>query len=99
LGEPERGTAEPQKRISFWCAHHHHSSRSFAYAAEIPLTWDCPHCGRTAGRDQANPPAAGRPPRTKSHLAYVRERRDVDAGEVLLQEALAKLRASMKPTG
>jgi len=30
----------------------------------------------------------------KTHLAYVRERRNVEDGEAILAEALAKLRAS-----
>jgi len=91
-GEPVRGLSEPQKRVSFWCAHQHRTSLWFAFTAEIPLTWDCPHCGLTAGRDQANPPPASRVPRSKSHLAHVRDRRDAEAGEAILQEALAKLR-------
>ncbi|MDQ1631949.1 MAG: hypothetical protein QOJ32_3165 [Frankiaceae bacterium] len=91
-GEPVREVAEPQKRVSFWCAHHHHNSPWFASAAEVPLTWECPHCGLPAGRDEDNPPPKGRVLPFKSHLAYVRERRDEEAGEAILQEALAKLR-------
>ncbi|MFL6115670.1 MAG: RNA polymerase-binding protein RbpA [Catenulispora sp.] len=91
-GEPGRGLSEPQKRVSFWCAHHHRTSPWFAFTAEVPLTWDCPHCGLTAGGDQANPPPARRVRPVKSHLAHVRDRRDAEAGEAILQEALAKLR-------
>ena len=91
-GEPERGLGEPQKRVSFWCAHHHHTSPRFAVSAEVPLTWECPHCGLTAGRDKTNPPPASRVQPFKTHLAYVRDRRDEQAGEAILREALAKLR-------
>jgi hypothetical protein len=91
-GEPARGASEPKKRVSFWCAHDHRTSPWFASAADVPLTWDCPHCGLPAGRDKAHPPSASRALPLKSHLAYVRDRRDAEAGEVILQEALAKLR-------
>ena len=44
------------------------------------------------GRDKEAPPA---PPKTepyKTHLAYVRERRNEADGEAILQEALQRLR-------
>jgi hypothetical protein len=91
-GEPVRQVTEPQQRVSFWCAHNHHTSPRFAFTADVPLTWECPHCGLAAGRDKSNPPPAGRVQPFKTHLAYVRDRRDAAAGEAILQEALAKLR-------
>jgi hypothetical protein len=91
-GEPARAVTDPQKRVSFWCAHHHLTSPWFAASAEVPLTWECPHCGLLAGRDEHNPPEAGRVLPFKSHLAYVRDRRDEAAGDAILEEALAKLR-------
>ena len=66
---------------------------SFASEAAVPEEWDCPRCGFPAGKDRANPPA---PPRTepyKTHLAYVKERRSEEEGKLILDEALAKLRA------
>jgi rubrerythrin len=92
MGEAERGEAAPRQRISFWCANHHESRPAFAEEAAIPETWDCPRCGYPAGRDKENPPA---PPRTepyKTHLAYVRERRNDSDGEAILTEALQRLR-------
>lgn len=91
-GEPARATSEPRQRVSFWCAHHHRTSPWFAATADVPLTWECPHCGLPAGRDEATPPPAEHVPPFKSHLAYVRDRRNTEAGELILQEALAKLR-------
>jgi hypothetical protein len=94
MGEAERGEAAPRQRISFWCANHHESRPSFAEDAVIPETWDCPRCGFPAGREKDNPPA---PPRTepyKTHLAYVRERRNDSDGEAILAEALQRLRSS-----
>jgi RNA polymerase-binding protein len=93
MGEAERGEEAPRQRVSFWCANLHETRPSFSLEAPVPDTWDCPRCGFPAGRDRANTPA---PPRTepyKTHLAYVRERRDDDAGEAILAEALAALRA------
>ena len=92
MGEAERGEAAPRIRVSFWCANKHETRPSFAEEAQIPETWDCPRCGFPAGRDKSAPPA---PPKTepyKTHLAYVRERRNQEDGEAILAEALAKLR-------
>jgi len=92
MGEAERGEAAPRIRVSFWCANNHETRPSFAEEAQIPETWDCPRCGFPAGRDKSAPPA---PPKTepyKTHLAYVRERRNEADGEAILQEALQRLR-------
>ena len=92
MGEAERGETAPRIRVSFWCANGHETQPSFAAEAGAPETWDCPRCGYPAGRDQASPPA---PPKTepyKTHLAYVRERRNEEDGEAILAEALARLR-------
>jgi len=92
MGEAERGEAAPRIRVSFWCANNHETRPSFSEEAAIPETWDCPRCGFPAGRDKDSPPA---PPKTepyKTHLAYVRERRNEADGEAILQEALQRLR-------
>ena len=92
MGEAERGDAAPRRRISFWCANLHETRPAFAVDAAIPDTWDCPRCGFPAGRDRNDPPA---PPKTepyKTHLAYVRERRNDTDGDAILAEALDKLR-------
>lgn len=94
MGESERGDTAPRVRVSFWCAKGHETRPSFASDAEVPDSWDCPRCGYPAGRDQANVPS---PPRTepyKTHLAYVRERRNETDGEAILEEALARLRGN-----
>jgi hypothetical protein len=92
MGEAERGESAPRQRISFWCANLHETRPSFSLDATIPDVWDCPRCGFPAGRDRDNTPD---PPKTepyKTHLAYVRERRDDNAGEAILAEALNALR-------
>jgi hypothetical protein len=92
MGESERGETAPRVRVTFWCANGHETRPSFASDAEVPDSWECPRCGYPSGRDQANAPA---PPKTepyKTHLAYVRERRNEQDGEAILQEALTRLR-------
>ena len=93
MGEAERGEAAPRRRIAFWCANSHETHTSFSDEAAVPDTWDCPRCGFPAGRDQDNPPAPVKAEPYKTHLAYVRERRNLEDGEAILAEALAKLRA------
>jgi len=92
MGEAERGEAAPRQRIAFWCSNNHETHPSFSDEALIPETWDCPRCGFPAGRDKDNPPAPPKVEPYKTHLAYVRERRNAEDGEAILAEALAKLR-------
>ena len=92
MGEAERGEAAPRQRITFWCVNGHETRPSFAGEAAIPETWDCPRCGFPAGRDQGNPPAPHKAEPYKTHLAYVRERRNAEDGEAILADALARLR-------
>jgi hypothetical protein len=93
MGEAERGEAAPRQWVSFWCANGHETRPSFAVDAPVPDSWDCPRCGFPAGRDQTDAPAPPRIEPYKTHLAYVRERRNDADGEAILQEALARLRA------
>ena len=92
MGEAERGETAPRHRVSFWCANLHESRPSFAADAAIPEIWDCPRCGFPANRDRNNPPAPPRNEPYKTHLAYVRERRDDEDGEAILAEALEALK-------
>ena len=57
-----------------------------------PDQWECPRCGYPTGRDKDNPPAPPKVEPYKTHLAYVRERRDDRDGEAILNEALEALR-------
>ncbi|HEX4430119.1 MAG TPA: RNA polymerase-binding protein RbpA [Frankiaceae bacterium] len=92
MGESERGERAPRIRIAFYCANGHETRPSFAEDAPVPETWDCPRCGYPAGTDSQNTPPPPRNEPYKTHLAYVRERRNDEDGEAILQEALAKLR-------
>lgn len=92
MGEAERGESAPRTRISYWCANKHETRPTFAHDAAVPDTWDCPRCGYPAGRDREETPAAPKTEPYKTHLAYVRERRNDADGDAILQEALGKLR-------
>ena len=92
MGEAERGDAAPRHRISFFCANGHETRPSFASEAAIPTEWDCPRCGLPAGTDKDNPPAAPKVEPYKTHLAYVKERRNDTDGAAILAEALDRLR-------
>ena len=92
MGEAERGEAAPRVRVSFWCCNQHETVPSFASDAAVPETWDCPRCGFPAGQDQEHPPAPPHAEPYKTHLAYVKERRNDTDGAAILAEALDRLR-------
>lgn len=95
FGEPERGDLAPRTAVSFWCGNGHHTQLSFAIEAEVPQAWDCPRCGLPAGRDRDDVPVAEGHAPYKTHMGYVRQRRTQEEGEILLNEALAKLRGNI----
>ena len=94
MGEAERGEAIERFTISYWCANNHEIKPSFAKeeGVEIPDEWDCPRCGWPAGQDPDNPPQPQKNEPYKTHLAYVKERRDDKDGDAILAEAIEKLR-------
>jgi hypothetical protein len=92
MGESERGEIVGRTQVVYYCSRGHRTGPSFSLEAAIPELWDCPRCGLPAGQDRDNPPSASSVAPYKTHLAYVRERRSDADAEVLLREALAKLR-------
>ncbi|MEZ0092186.1 hypothetical protein ABH925_003362 [Streptacidiphilus sp. EB129] len=95
MGESERGDLAPRTAVSFWCGNGHHTEPRFAVGAAIPEVWDCPKCGLPAGPDPDNVPGAVTSTPYMTHLGYVRQRRTQEEGEILLNEALAKLRGTI----
>ncbi|WP_062073240.1 RNA polymerase-binding protein RbpA [Demequina sediminicola] len=98
MGEAERGESAPRQIVQYYCARGHVTTTQFAVpddadSADIPVEWDCPKCGLPAGLDPQNPPEPLRNEPYKTHLAYVKERRSEEEGELLLKEALTELRA------
>ena len=91
-GDVERGAWADRTRVDYFCSQGHQCALSFAAQAEIPEHWECPHCGLPAGRDPHNAPPVMAIAPYKTHLDYVRERRSDADAELLLNEALARLR-------
>ena len=91
MGEAERGEAAPRIVVSYFCADGHETRPAFAHDAEVPEEWDCPKCGQPAGRNEQAPPVQPKTEPYKTHLAYVKERRNDKDGREILDEALAKL--------
>ena len=94
MGESERGSAAAQVAVLYWCEADHVTRLRFADTADVPVVWECSVCGLPAGRDRENPPVQAPVAPYKTHLQYVRERRSEAEAEILLAEALARLRAS-----
>ncbi len=95
MGEAERGDAAPRIYISYYCAVGHETTPSFAHDAEVPEEWDCPKCGLAAGQDKENPPIPVKNEPYKTHLAYVKERREDNDGRSILDEALLNIRGKI----
>ena len=94
MGESERGNAAARIAVTYWCEVGHVTQLRFADTAEVPEVWECSICGLPAGRDQDNPPVQAPVAPYKTHLQYVRERRSEAEAEILLAEALARLRSN-----
>ncbi|MFC1402646.1 MULTISPECIES: RNA polymerase-binding protein RbpA [Streptacidiphilus] len=95
MGENERGELAPRTVVSFWCGNGHEVRIGFALGADHPDVWDCPKCGLVAGRDRDNLPVPAGTAPYMTHLGYLRQRRSQEEGDILLEEALAKLRGSI----
>ena len=95
MGETERGDLAARTVVSFWCGNGHHIRPSFAVEAVVPETWDCPKCGLLAGPDRENAPTPASNAPYKTHMGYLRQRRSQEEGEILLNEALARLRGTI----
>ncbi|MBO0869126.1 MAG: RNA polymerase-binding protein RbpA [Micromonosporaceae bacterium] len=87
----ERCEPVPRRTVAYWCANGHQVEPLFAADVAPPATWECPHCGQPAGRDEQHPPGVARAVPYKSHLAYVKERRSEAEAAEILAEALRKL--------
>jgi len=94
VGESERGDAAARIAVPYWCEAGHMTRLRFADTADVPVLWECGVCGLLAGRDRDNPPVQAPVAPYKTHLQYVRERRSDAEAEILLGEALARLRAT-----
>jgi len=92
----DHGKALPRIRVSYLCAKGHETALVFLKLPEdqIPLIWDCRHCGTAASREGQEAAAAdAMDDGYKTHLEYVKERRSGQDAEDVLAGALEKLRA------
>jgi hypothetical protein len=81
--------------VSFWCGNGGTTQPVFAIEAEVPALWDCPRCGLPVDPDPDDTPTPSGNTSFKTHLGYVQPRRSQEDGEILLHEALAKLRGTI----
>jgi rubredoxin len=81
-----------RRRIAFDCPTGHHFSRVFAEEADLPATWECPQCGRSALAVNAARPEPKKIKPTRTHWDMLMERRTTAELQVLLDERLAELR-------
>ena len=84
----------PRQPVTFDCPVGHSFVVPFAEEADVPATWECRTCGRTAQQRDAAPPEAkkGKPPRT--HWDMLMERRSEEDLEEVLSERLEHLRST-----
>jgi hypothetical protein len=89
----------PRQRVLFRCPAEHEFTLTFSEGAELPFTWECKSCSKTAARLKdgefvADPKELPDGPRT--HYDMLLERRSREELEELLQEVLGDMRARRK---
>ncbi len=95
--ESERGVSyEPRGRFTYQCSGGHQTEMVFASGAELPQTWECKVCSKTAvllenGEQVALDLVEEKIPR--SHWQMLLERRSIEELEEILEERLQDLRA------
>ncbi len=102
MGEQDRGFRAESIAISYWDELGNETVRHFAANLpdeEIPDIIDSPSTGLPAGRDRENPPQVAKLEPYKTHLAYVKERRNDAEAAQLLEEALLQLRTRRGTVG
>ncbi len=91
--ENDRNTdLAPRQDVIYDCPKGHQFTVPLATEADVPGTWECRYCGRTAQRVDGELPQQkrGKPPRT--HWDMLMERRSVEDLEEVLAERLEVLR-------
>ena len=95
--ESDRNTdLAPRQAVQYDCPSGHHFTVPFAVDAEVPATWECRLCGKTA----ANATGAEAEPKkvkpARTHMDMIRERRSTADLEAVLKEQLAARAAAAK---
>lgn len=81
-----------RQELGFDCPNGHHFTMTFAAEAELPTQWECPRCGRTAGRSDGVQPEAKETKPQRTHWDMLRERRSIEELEDILAERLEQIR-------
>ena len=88
--ESDRNTdLAPRQAVTFDCPNGHHFSVPFAVDAEVPATWECRLCGKTAPRSGGAEPEPKKTKPARTHMDMIRERRTTADLEAVLKEQLA----------
>ena len=95
--ENDRNTdLAPRQSASYDCPKGHHFAVPFAAEAEVPATWECSFCGKTAQLVGAAAPEPKKTKPTRTHMDMLRERRTTADLEEVLKEQLAALHTASK---
>jgi hypothetical protein len=95
--ESDRNTdLAPRQAVRFDCPNGHHFSVPFAVDAEVPATWECRLCGKTALQSGGAPPEPKKTKPARTHMDMIRERRTTADLEAVLKEQLAARASASK---
>ena len=95
--ESDRNTdLAPRQTADYECPQGHSFTVPFAAEAEVPATWECSSCGRTAQHVGAAAPEPKHTKPARTHMDMLRERRTTADLEEVLKEQLGVLRAANK---
>jgi hypothetical protein len=87
--ENDRNTdLAPRQTADYQCPKGHSFRMPFAADAEVPATWDCRFCGKTAVRIGEAAPEPKKTKPTRTHMDMLRERRTTADLEEVLKEQL-----------
>lgn len=96
--ETEDGVVfEERQTVDFTCPDGHQFEIPFAIDAEVPDTWSCPTCSKTAlrnGVEDFQEEKSAKPQRT--HWEQLMDRRSTEQLQTLLDERLEQLRSGRR---
>lgn len=95
--ENDRNTdLAPRQSAEYECPNGHTFTVPLAAEAEVPATWDCRFCGKTATHAGAAAPEPKKTKPSRTHMDMLRERRTTADLEEVLKEQLDLRHAANK---
>jgi hypothetical protein len=89
------GELAPRIQVEYWCADDHITAPTFALDAVLPEQWPCAICSGPAVQLRgAALPSERESTFHRTPYEFLMMRRTEEEGELLLEEALAKLRSN-----